>query len=827
MLQPIIGNIPAELRQIPQWVCWKAKPGKNGKIDKVPFDPKTGRAASSTDPATWRTFGQAVAASKNGGGYAGIGFVLNGGPFVGVDLDYCRNPETGDIQAWAWEIVQKLNTYTEISPSGKGLRMLLKGELKNPGRRKGKIECYVTGRFLTVTGHRVEGTPAAVMDRQQEILAFHESVFGKQKPPAKKQPPTQQATGLLSDDDIIARAKPGKDEVLARLWAGDISGYPSQSEADQALCNKLAFYTGKDPEQMDRLFRQSGLYRQKWEREDYRNRTIGKAMEDVQEVYTGGRISAEEAFRELDWDGNIIEPGTQSAAKQLPIIQVNNRSLPSLTKHALNALASSNYPPKLFIKDGKIVRVRKVLDKNNKNQAYCRPIIECVDEPTLKGYLARSANYVNVREKKGELVTVPAFPPNELVRDIMAQEDLPFPLLKGIVQAPVFRYDGSLFDKAGYDDVSSLYYLPEGNLKLPRIPAKPGNRDLQAAVNLLRDIVCDFPFDSEASRANILAAIITPVLREFINGCVPLLLIDKPLQGTGASLLADIISIIATGESSYMTTAPEGKNREEEWRKRITSILLEGRLITVIDNVEECLKSATLCAALTSKKWEDRLLGTNKNAYLEHRTCWFATGNNIRLAGDMPRRCYLVRMDAQTAKPWERDTRQFKYPNLVQHVKQNRGALLAAIYTIARAWINAGRPAAVKAPIMGSFEEWRNTIGGILEFVGVNDFLTNNTQIQENAEVNEGIEPFIQAWYETIGPVAVTTKEIKRRMEFGPNSEVLRDALPDWLDPYDRGFTRKLGRVLAKKADVIFTNGLKLVKTGTTDRASLWKVVAT
>jgi putative DNA primase/helicase len=302
MLKFIDENIPAELRQIPQWVCWKAKPGKNGKIDKVPFDPKTGRAASSTDPATWGVFEQAVATSKNGGGYAGIGFVLNGGPYVGVDLDDCRNPETGDIQAWAWEIAQKLNTYTEISPSGKGLRMFLKGELKNPGRRKGKIECYVTGRFLTVTGHRVEGTPAAVMDRQQEILAFHESVFGKQKPPAKKQPPTQQATGLLSDDDIIARAKPGKDKVLARLWAGDISGYPSQSEADQALCNKLAFYTGKDPEQMDRLFRQSGLYRQKWEREDYRTQTIEDAMEYVQEVYTGGRISAEEAFA-LDWDG--------------------------------------------------------------------------------------------------------------------------------------------------------------------------------------------------------------------------------------------------------------------------------------------------------------------------------------------------------------------------------------------------------------------------------------------------------------------------------------------------------------------------------------------
>jgi putative DNA primase/helicase len=111
-----------ELQLYPQWVCWKAVPKGNGKIDKKPFDPQTGKAASTIDPATWGTFGQAVAASQNGRGYAGIGFVLNDGPFVGVDLDGCRN-EAGEIEPWAREIVQKLSTYTEISPSGKGLRL--------------------------------------------------------------------------------------------------------------------------------------------------------------------------------------------------------------------------------------------------------------------------------------------------------------------------------------------------------------------------------------------------------------------------------------------------------------------------------------------------------------------------------------------------------------------------------------------------------------------------------------------------------------------------------------------------------------------------------
>jgi hypothetical protein len=842
MLQVIAQDIPDELKNIPQWVCWKAVPKANGKIDKIPYDPKTGKAGDSTDPAKWDTFSRAFSAYGNDGGYAGIGFTLNGSKITGVDFDDCVNPDTGEIEPSVLADIKLLNTYTEKSPSGKGLRAFLKGKLPPKGRRRENkkigvtFEVYEMGRFLTVTGHKLEGLPGTIEERQVELDDFHKRhIAAPPKLPRPKNPPINTMGITLEDTELINKARNAKNgAIFDKLFGGDWTGYGSQSEADLALCNKLAFWTGKNAEQMDRLFRKSGLCREKWERDDYRNNTIQKAIDDCREVYTGGRTSVAEDFGELDWDDTINEQKEQKEqvadvntveVKQQPAIQANNRFLPSLTKQALGALAAKNYPPYLFIRDGKIVRLLKILDKDNEYQTYYRPIIELVNEATLRGYLARSAQYVNVREKKGGLVSIPTVPPMELVRDVMTQDNLPLPLLRGIVQAPILRYDGSLFTKAGYDEVSSLYYVPEQGFQMPDVPEKPTKEDVQSSVNSLKDIVCDFPFDSESSLTNIIAAIITPVLRDFIAGPVPLLLIDKPLQGTGASLLSDVISIIATGANSYMTTAPDGDGREEEWRKRITAILLESKLITVVDNLEEVFRSPTLCALLTSTNWSDRILGRTENVGLQHRTCWIATGNNVRLAGDMPRRCYIVRMDANQAKPWQRDTKKFKYPNLIQHIKQKRGALLAAVYTMARAWIQADRPAPMNTPTMGSFEEWRDTIGGILEFAGVAGFLRNTALIYANAEVNEGIEPFIQVWHEIMGTNAITTKELQRRINYIQHGgDKLRDALPDWLDPGERGFTRKLGRVLAKKAGVHFTNGYKLEKCGVAHQAQLWKV---
>ena len=154
------AGIPDELKAIPQWVGWRYEErlySRTGELKrtKVPYQ-LDGRRASSTDSATWTTFEQATAAYQRGG-FSGIGFVvtLEAG-IVGVDLDHCRNPETGVIEPWAQLLVDRLGSYSEITPSRTGLRIFVYGHLPSHGRKKGNVEMYDSGRFLTVTGWRLE-----------------------------------------------------------------------------------------------------------------------------------------------------------------------------------------------------------------------------------------------------------------------------------------------------------------------------------------------------------------------------------------------------------------------------------------------------------------------------------------------------------------------------------------------------------------------------------------------------------------------------------------------------------------------------------------------
>ena len=149
--------IPAELRALAQWVTWRLET-RNGKLTKVPYNPRTGTRAASDNPRTWGSFEAALRAFELGPGrYNGLGFVFSDAdPYVGVDLDKCRHPETGAVEPWAVEIVRRLASYTEVSPSGTGLHIIVKGQLPPGRRRKGHIEMYSSGRFFTMSGHRFE-----------------------------------------------------------------------------------------------------------------------------------------------------------------------------------------------------------------------------------------------------------------------------------------------------------------------------------------------------------------------------------------------------------------------------------------------------------------------------------------------------------------------------------------------------------------------------------------------------------------------------------------------------------------------------------------------
>jgi hypothetical protein len=312
------GPAIAELASHGQWVVWRFEARDGGKAAKVPHAPTTGRRAAVDDPATWGSFAEARAAEERGG-YNGIGFVLtDADPYVGVDLDGCRDPDTGAIEPGAQAIVDRLASYTEVTPSGRGLHVWVRATLPPGQRRRDRVEMYDRGRFFAVTGQHVAGTPATIEPRQEELAALHRELFGPTAGNGSNRAATTDVRPVALDDAAIIRRAmtTANGDSFKRLWAGQWreAGHPSQSEADLALCNALAFWTGRDPERIDRLFRQSAAMRQKWEEphsgdgETYGAMTIRKAIAGCRETYSG-RLVAE---------GNGVSTGGGEASRTEP-----------------------------------------------------------------------------------------------------------------------------------------------------------------------------------------------------------------------------------------------------------------------------------------------------------------------------------------------------------------------------------------------------------------------------------------------------------------------------------------------------------------------------
>ena len=212
-----------------------------------------------------------------------------------------------------------------------------------------------------------------------------------------------------------------------------------------------------------------------------------------------------------------------------------------------------------------------------------------------------------------------------------------------------------------------MFFMPATGLHVPPIKEWPTKEDAVAAAQyLLTEVLGDFPYVDQASQANAIAALLTPLVRPVIDGCTPLFLFDKPAPGTGATLQTEIISEIVIGEAADLKKQSDS---DEEMRKQITTWLLPGPQLIIIDNVDTSIRASSLSSALTCRLWSDRILRYSKQVSLPNLATWCATGNNIQLSGDIPRRACLIRIDAKVAKPWERDTskfRQSRYPQMGQ-----------------------------------------------------------------------------------------------------------------------------------------------------------------
>lgn len=285
----IYENIPAELKALPNWVCWIAVPDERSHsgVSKKPINALTGELAKSNDPSTWTTFGNALKAASR---FSGVGFMFGNCDYFGVDVDDVR----ADVETYsgiAAEFAETLDSYAELSQSGNGIHIICRGQLPPHGRRRGKVEMYEDGRFFVMTG-RPFGKARKIRDCTESVKGLHEKYIGGGREPKPKPLPICETPQTA--DELVRLACNSKNGARFKaLYSGDISGYPSHSEADMAFCSMLAFWTACDSVKMDSIFRSSGLMRDKWDRKQsgstYGILTIQKAIAGCSETYSPDR----------------------------------------------------------------------------------------------------------------------------------------------------------------------------------------------------------------------------------------------------------------------------------------------------------------------------------------------------------------------------------------------------------------------------------------------------------------------------------------------------------------------------------------------------------
>jgi len=308
-LCPAFANIPAELTQLRQWACFYTKPRRNGKLGKPPIDPNSGNLASNIDPATWGTFLQACQyyeAHRNDrrNPIRGIGFMFSeNDPYCGIDLDGVL--KYGKPTADAARIIDELDSYTEESFSGTGIHGIVKGTLSGPGRNRNGIEIYDRDRFFVFTGRVLDGR-STIHPRQAQVDHLYSraaAVIAGEKSSSRPDSisPVQAED---SSNPVSTESKPCsvatadvesiiklllKDKKGEPLFRGANSSHESHRDADMALCGILAFYCRKNAGLMDAIFRQSALFRPKWDSArgsvTYGEQTIRRAIAGQRETW--------------------------------------------------------------------------------------------------------------------------------------------------------------------------------------------------------------------------------------------------------------------------------------------------------------------------------------------------------------------------------------------------------------------------------------------------------------------------------------------------------------------------------------------------------------
>jgi hypothetical protein len=817
-------RVPESLRDRDQWVLWRYE-ARDGHYTKAPLKAHSpGKMASSTEPQDWNTFacaGRSYAESQGTKHQAdGVGFVFaHGGGLVGFDLDGIISPD-GGIDPWGLEILGRFTpSYHEASPSGNGIKGVVKGELPGPGiNRRGLgpdgkfgFEMYASGRFFTITGDSLDDG-SEVADRSDAILDLYGRFKPKRSEAAGDAP---RGAPLAGDDELLDRARRAKNgTVFSSLF--DEGKFPvrgSHSEADFSLCCRLAFWFNRDPAAIDRVFRRSGLMRDKWDESrggtTYGAYTIANAIGITEEVYSPAGDGDGRAIIDLTADFHLaVDAASRALAEHGDVFQ-RVHELVHVVRHPESD-------------KGK---------RKGMQRAPGAPLIVPLGTATARTLISRVAKFRRWDQREQEWAW--KAPPRDIAESVLGERNYPSVReLVGIIEAPTLRPDGSLLGEPGYDARTGLLYAP--NADYPPIPEFPTERQVNAAKDSLLYLTRDFPLKADSDRAAWLASVLTLVARGGIDGPVPAFLISSNVAGSGKSLLANFASMIASGRLPTMDSYPDDP---AEMEKTLVSIAMAGDRCIVFDNASSgsAIGSAPFDRAVTARGgFRGRILGKSQHS---PNVPWVATlmvtGNNICTRADSLRRVVPMFMEYPHLKPESRNPRAYQVYrdhgcDLETYVARNRPKLVADALTILRGWLVADEAPSDLTPM--DFPEWDRLVRRAVHFATGWDPLGSHDRLEGEDETMGERTRLVGAWRALClasgKPSGLTAEEASRKLadfEGKVEHRPLIDTFAFWSKNGRLPDSRTLGKLLRKHKDGPTPCG-RVVSDGKTDGVNRWSV---
>jgi putative DNA primase/helicase len=467
-----------------------------------------------------------------------------------------------------------------------------------------------------------------------------------------------------------------------------------------------------------------------------------QTIQDI--IYAHPKGIGEKYANRNDLDREIARVRNKTAGK--PIVQIRGGALPEIVHEAERHLIEAE--DDIFQRGSVIVRPgQTVITVAGGRKILATPLVPVRVHHMVERF-SRVIDFQKLDMRSETWLSINC--PRNIAETYLEREgQWRLPVLTGVISAPTLRPDGSVLEHPGYDKATGLLFDPQG-IEFPPVPDAPTKEEAICALKELRTLLETFPFVDEQSRAVALSGILTTLIRPSLSSA-PLHAFTAPNAGSGKSLLVDIASMIATGRETAVLA--QGSTAEE-FEKRIGAEFLVGSGTLSIDNCEQPLGGELLCQVTTQPSVKIRLLGQSKNVEVLTNATLFATGNNLRVVGDVTRRALVCSLDPECERP---ELREFATDPLGM-IRQERGRYVVAALTVLRAFHIVGRPQQVSP--LGSFGDWSNWVRDALIWAGEADPCTTMERARSEDPRLEKLRNLIHYWDIVIGTRRVSAAEV-------------------------------------------------------------------